>query len=502
MWLGRRCAVSCWKQVVGICTWVVVVSRAVQAVSNHPLLLVILFDGFRWDYVDKFDTPNFHTLMQDGVRAVHVQNVMPTVTMANHYTILTGMYAESHGIVANNFYDPKLGEFHMADNADQTDPKWFNTGVEPIWVTNQLKSNERFSGSMLWPDSLAAVKGIAPTYQRGPPLFDTTVDNRTRIDTVISWFLKDDRPINLGLLYFEEPDEIGHEFGPNSEQMKDTVMALDGLIGYLIEQLKDKGLYEVMNILVTADHGMSEVLSNKSISLEPYVEGSLYQDYQLSSMGFLNPVQGKEEEVYRKLKKMEAEHGEVKVYRRSDALMTQLNYSSNDRISPLIITVDEGFYLIRAEYEKKYSTTGLHGYFPSVSNMHPFFIAHGPAFKKNYTTEVLSNIDFYELMCHVLELTPAPNNGSFQNVKHILVERESDATRATNYTLLTYFCVAVFCALVTGVCTIGAFRQRQMHSRVISLEDIRLLSVNNMNHEVKVPLLNEDDEMEEENFDL
>lgn len=277
---------------MGICTVVVVVSRAVQAVSNHPLLLVVLFDGFRWDYVDRFDTPNFHTLMQDGVRGIHVQNVMPTVTMANHYTILTGMYPESHGIVANNFYDPKLGEFEMERAADQTDPKWFNTGVEPIWVTNQLKSNERFSGSMLWPDSLAAVKGIAPTYQRGPPLFDKTVKNKTRIDTVISWFLRKDRPINLGLLYFEEPDEIGHKFGPSSEQVKDTVMALDDLIGYLIEQLKEKGLYEAMNVLVTADHGMSDVSGDKFINLKPYVEESLYKDYQLTSMGFLNPVQG------------------------------------------------------------------------------------------------------------------------------------------------------------------------------------------------------------------
>lgn len=66
---------------------------------------------------------------------------------------------------------------------------------------------------------------------------------------------------------------------------------------------------------------------------------------------------GMEDEVYRKLKKMEADHPEVKVYRRSDTFMIQLNYSSNDRISPLIITVDEGYYLVRAEYEIKDSTS-------------------------------------------------------------------------------------------------------------------------------------------------
>ena len=64
-----------------------------------------------------------------------------------------------------------------------------------------------------------------------------------------------------------------------------------------------------------------------------------------------------------------------------------------------------------------------HGYRPDVRNMSPFFIASGPAFKKGYIAEPFDSVDIYPLMCHILGLTPAPNNGSLDNVKHMLHER-------------------------------------------------------------------------------
>ena len=56
--------------------------------------------------------------------------------------------------------------------------------------------------------------------------------------------------------------------------------------------------------------------------------------------------------------------------------------------------------------------------------MSPFFIAYGPAFKKGYVSGPFDSVDIYPLMCYILGITPAPNNGSLDNVKHMLREKK------------------------------------------------------------------------------
>ena len=64
---------------------------------------------------------------------------------------------------------------------------------------------------------------------------------------------------------------------------------------------------------------------------------------------------------------------------------------------------------------------GSHGYSNKLPNMHPIFIAHGPAFKKGYKAEPFASIDLYPLLCRLLDIEPRLNNGSFEAIKQILV---------------------------------------------------------------------------------
>ncbi|XP_064607164.1 uncharacterized protein LOC135471755 isoform X2 [Liolophura sinensis] len=266
--------------------------HGVQAVSSHqPMLMFVVFDGFRWDYMDKFDLPNFQTLATDGVRAGRVLNVMPTLTMASHFTMLTGLYPETHGMVLNDFHDPVHGDYDMYTHQHQTEAKWFDTGAEPIWVTNQKAAHDRFSAAMTWPTSLAPVMGIEPTFHKGP-LYDITIKNKTRIDGIIRWFLHNEKPVNLGLLYFDEPDLVGHAFGPNSKQLEDNLIDLDIHLGYLISQLKKHGLFENLNLIVTADHGMADVPKHQFINISEFVSRDLYDEHGLSSILFIHPKPG------------------------------------------------------------------------------------------------------------------------------------------------------------------------------------------------------------------
>jgi len=270
--------------------------------STHeeaPKLLLISFDGFRWDYLMKArvlgkNTPTFDTLIYEGVsvRSPGITNAFITKTIPNHYTIVTGLYEEDHGVVANDFYDPYLGEaFNIYDDAVATDIKWWNgtgiTKVVPIWVTNEQEGGEhRASGVFMWPGS--DVKGQRPTYYKS---YNNSVAFNKRADEIVSWFVDKSKPINFGALYMPEPDHTGHIYGPDSKEIADKVEELDTNLGYLVQKLKDAQLFHGLNIIITSDHGMASV--NKLINISDVLSHDLYTSHAGSPVKHIWPKRGK-----------------------------------------------------------------------------------------------------------------------------------------------------------------------------------------------------------------
>lgn len=196
-------------------------------------LLLISFDGFRWDYLSKVDTPNFDRFVANGVKADWIKDTYTSLTFPNHYTIVTGLYEESHGIVANEFYDPDLGlEFHNHNVTNVKDGRFW--GGEPIWVTNQ--KNGGTSGVFYWVGSEAEIKGYRPTHYANYTVHNASMElwiNHT--DQVINWMTDPQDPVNLALLYFKEPDATGHRFGPDSPEVEEMIRQCDNITGKLID---------------------------------------------------------------------------------------------------------------------------------------------------------------------------------------------------------------------------------------------------------------------------
>jgi predicted AlkP superfamily pyrophosphatase or phosphodiesterase len=89
-------------------------------------VLLISLDGVRASYLDKGLTPNLLALSRKGLRAEYLQSIFPTLTFPNHWAIQTGLYAESHGIMANDFWDPSdETEFVYTDNSKSWLSKWW-----------------------------------------------------------------------------------------------------------------------------------------------------------------------------------------------------------------------------------------------------------------------------------------------------------------------------------------------------------------------------------------
>ena len=241
-------------------------------------LLVISFDGFRWDYVHKANNlTNIHRMINDGGWAISgIKNTFLTKTFPNHYTIATGLYEESHGIVGNAMYDPSLNEtFHGWIEKDARNSRWWDNGGEPIWVTNQKQDTQHRSGVLAWPGGLARVKGVL-AYKVESAFDGLTMTERAK--KMIEW-LTDDYPINLGLYYEEEPDKTGHKFGPNSTEVKSKILELDDLLGYILYKLEDNDLLKTTNIILTSDHGMTSISKDNEtykINLDDYININSY----------------------------------------------------------------------------------------------------------------------------------------------------------------------------------------------------------------------------------
>ncbi|KAL4233252.1 hypothetical protein ACF0H5_007936 [Mactra antiquata] len=468
-----------------------------------PKLILISMDGFRYNYLDMFSSdeiPNFRYIIENGVKAESMLNVFPSVTYPNHYTLITGLYPESHGIVHNRFYDPVWKEYFFYDNRrDNFDPIWFDVGAEPIYVTNKKADASRCAGSVVWPCGLGKVKGIGP--DKIIPDADpfSVIDFKTRVDTLVSWFTEKINPINLGLLYFPEPDEIAHHSGAGSENVTRFIKGeLNDVLGHLFQRLKESNLFDEMNIILTADHGFTNytkaiVLAEYGLNSTLYSTGSKFFKNHLAVNIF--PNEGKEEIVYNTLKNI----SELYVYRKHDKDLVNIHYSDNIRVAPIVITAKEGYAIFPDDASKNdYKTIGVHGYNPAqVMNMRPFFLAMGPAFKKGFSLKSLNNVDIYPLMCYILGLTPAPNNGSLENVKDMLVEKSITDEFHLSLTGVSFLFIVGVSVTLAALYSICACHNARKKTRLLYHRKNRASGVTSLTSPVHQLLNNDDDDDDE-----
>ncbi len=392
---------------------VVALSTGFRKDSRKPFknsVLMVSLDAFRWDYNQIYNTPNLNRLAHDGVKADRMFSSFPTVTFPNHYSIATGLYPDHHGLISNSFAAPDLGLYYrMGDRAAVENPAFY--GGEPIWVTAEKQGVK--SASFFWVGSEAPVGGIHPTYWKK---YDDNVTFGERIDTVIKWlgYPREKRP-ELVTLYFDEPDHTSHIFGPVAPQTGRVVEHLDSLIGVLRAKLATLPDAKRINLIILSDHGMSAISSERYINLK-----SLVPDRMISSISGGNPVyminskDGKEDSILYLLNKAKG----LKAWDKRK-VPAKMHYGTNPRI-PEIVVVADSSWSIGTRPDGSILRGGAHGYDNSNSDMFSIFYAAGPAFKKNYSFKELNNVDVYNLICGILKINPAKNDGDPSACKGML----------------------------------------------------------------------------------
>src|SRR5690606_6828341 len=230
-----------------------VVSFAAWSQPNSDTYVILIsFDGFRHDYIEKYNVPNFRKLRDSGTYATALIPSFPSKTFPNHYSIVTGMYPGHHGLVDNTFYDPERGTlYELSDRVLVKDEYYY--GGTPIWKL--AKDHGLKTASYFWVGSEVMEEDQRPDYAFD---YDERVPDTLRINQAVRWLKlpREERP-RLITLYFPFPDLESHNFGPESHESEEAVMRCDSLLGMLMNKLKAVDL--PVNLIIVSDHGMKEL---------------------------------------------------------------------------------------------------------------------------------------------------------------------------------------------------------------------------------------------------
>ena len=267
-----------------------VAGAAVQAALPDRVILISI-DGFRPDYMGKGQTPVLDGLVAGGAFGP-MRPSFPSVTFPNHYTLVTGLHPDHHGVVANRFTDARLGVFTMASKESG-----FWAQGEPIWVTAE-KAGVR-TGTMFWPGSEVEIHGVRPS-QWAP--FDQGMPGDARVDRLLSWLdLPTDQRPRLETLYFDIVDTAGHRNGPDGPETRAAAASVDASIGRLIEGLKARGLYDRTLLVVVSDHGMAATSPDRVVWIDDIIDPAALKIGYGGAVLTADPAPGREAEVQQKL---------------------------------------------------------------------------------------------------------------------------------------------------------------------------------------------------------
>ncbi|MEE2849074.1 MAG: ectonucleotide pyrophosphatase/phosphodiesterase [Pseudomonadota bacterium] len=376
-----------------------IVEQAAQT-TRPDLVILVSIDGFSPDYLGKGQTPVLDGLVAGGAFG-SMRPSFPSVTFPNHYTLVTGLHPDHHGVVGNRFNDAQLGAFTMASK----ESGFWDQG-EPIWVTAE-KAGVR-TGTMFWPGSEVEIHGVRPS-QWAP--FDQGMPGDARVDRLLSWLdLPLDQRPKLETLYFDIVDTAGHRNGPDSAETRAAAASVDASMARLIEGLKARGLYDRTMLVVVSDHGMAATSPDRVVWIDDIIDPAALKIGYGGAVLTADPAPGREAEVQQKLV---GRHPHMECWNKAD-VPARLVYGSNPRVAQIVCLVETG-WLTATRDRPVTRAGGAHGYDNQAPEMAAIFIAHGPGVVAGRRLTDMDSVDVQPFLARMLGIAAPAGDGRAQD---------------------------------------------------------------------------------------
>jgi alkaline phosphatase D len=374
--------------------------------QSRPYVVLLLLDGFRYDYAELHNARNIQQMARDGASAPNgMVPSYPSISIPNYYALVSGLYPDHHGLIDNAFYDPaRKTSWDATDLAKRNDASWYRG--TPLWVAAE-KAGLR-TGCIAWVGCEAKIQGVLPSLIVPYVANDKNISDQQKIDQLIGWLAlpPQTRP-HLLLAWLSDTDHAGHQFGPDSAQLAAAVITVDALVGRLRAGIAKTGL--PVNLIVLSDHGMAKI-QGPWVDLDRYTD---LNDVVTDGPRIYPPNEESAAKIYSRLKDADSR---FKLYRRNE-LPKGLHYGTDQREGDPII-VANGPYLIRArrdsaDADQHPAMMGTHGFDPAqVPQMYASFYAVGPAIRQGLKIKLFPNVDVFPTVLKLLELPPVSSDGS------------------------------------------------------------------------------------------
>ena len=392
--------------------------------EKEPYVVLISIDGYRYDYNSLYHPANLSEIANQGMMADALLPIYPSKTFPSHYSIVTGLYADHHGIVSNEFYDPTRKQLYaLGDRAKVEDGTWYFG--EPLWVTASRQG--LLSASCFWVGSEADIQKSHPNYYYR---YDKSMSSDERAEKIVYWLKL---PANVRphfiTLYFDLVDLAGHHSGVDQKNLPEAIHTVDDAIGKLREGIRNSHL--PVNIVVVSDHGMEDLDSSKLIYIdEVFGVVPLMSKFQLMGRGpqmmlYLKPGEDRAliSEMLRRLRLVK---NHFRAFARSE--MQEFHYSASDRVGDIVIVPDIP-YLVGLKADPPGTHGGNHGWdvrqdLPDSKNMRGILFAEGPAFKPHSHLKTIESVDVFPMITQILNLKNPKIDGRLEVTRRILKQRK------------------------------------------------------------------------------
>ncbi len=384
-----------------------------SGIKKDRHVIILSTDGFRWDYTLDAYTPTFDSLRRVGTYA-RTYPVFPSNTFPNHYSMATGLHPNNHGVTNNSFYDEELGRSLSVFRAEDCALPGF-WGGEPIW--NTVERQGGVANIFMWPGSEYPINGRQASVWTP---YDHDLDYYKRADMVVEAMMKkgDELP-NLVMWYMPDPDGVGHKYGPNSRECIARVEYIDRVLRYFFRELKKTPHFDNIDVIVTSDHGMTQLSPDRYKNMYGAVDNSKIEYIVPGTPCGFEFEEGYIDEAVESLNAL----GNLRAYR-ADAMPKRYHFGTHPTRCPNVVIIPEMGW--RLDYREQDATRlpngGSHGYDSFESDMQMIFFGAGPSFKRGYIQDSFQDHNVYLVLCHLLGAKPADNDGRWRDIKNMFVK--------------------------------------------------------------------------------
>ena len=375
--------------------------RTAPTPASQSTVVLVSIDALRADALGSGNMPALDAIAADGVHARWMNPSYPTLTFPNHYTLVTGLRPDHHGVVHNQMRDTNLGTF-VSKEQSAADGRWW-AGGEPLWTTMEREGQR--TAVLFWPGSLAEIHGERPSQWRP---FDKTMTVDARVQQLLDWLdLPAPQRPRFIAAYFDQYDVAAHQCGAHCPDAIAAERAVDDGLAKLRAGIAARSGKQRIDLVVVSDHGMADVANGNIRYLDDLVPADAIDIQDDGPIVLVAPRAGHEAEAMR----LVGRHDHSECWRR-ESLPPAWHYGSNARIPAIVCQSDEG-WLLELHGDKPFTqpVKGEHGYAPESPSMRATFVAEGPDFRRGVELAPFDNVDVYPLLTRLLGVPALPNDG-------------------------------------------------------------------------------------------